>query len=46
MNPVRFSGFIIALTAMKHDTKYEVGFGNMTLYDVSGRLTRYSFMAQ
>lgn len=44
-NSLRFSGFIV-LTAMEHDTKYKVGFGNQTLYDVSVPLTRDSFTAQ
>lgn len=45
-NSLRVSGFIV-LTAVEHDTKYKVGFGNLTLhYDVSVRLTRGSFMAQ
>lgn len=44
-NSLRFSGFIV-LTAMEHDTKYKVGFGNLILYEVSVRLTRDSFMAQ
>lgn len=44
-NSLRVIGFIV-LTAMEHDTKDKVGFGNLTLYDVSVRLTGDSFMAQ